>query len=72
MPALSPTMDAGKLLEWKVKVGDEVSEGDALALIETDKSNLDFEIQDNGYIAKLLVQEGGDKINVGQPLLILV
>lgn len=55
MPALSPTMDAGKLLEWKVKVGDEVSEGDALALIETDKSNLDFEIQDNGYIAKLLV-----------------
>lgn len=44
MPALSPTMEWGKLLEWNVNVGDEVSEGDALASIETDKSTLDFEI----------------------------
>lgn len=65
MPALSPTMEAGKLIQWKVKVGDEVSEGDALAEIETDKSNLDFEIQENGFIAKLLIPEGTDKIKIG-------
>lgn len=44
MPALSPTMESGRLIQWNVKVGDEVNEGDSLASIETDKSTLDFEI----------------------------
>lgn len=44
MPALSPTMEEGKILSWNVKEGDEVSEGDALAEIETDKSSLFLEI----------------------------
>lgn len=72
MPALSPTMEQGKVIEWKVKEGDEVQTGDSLALIETDKSSLDFEIQDSGFIAKILVKKGSDSIRVGEPLLILV
>lgn len=44
MPALSPTMEEGKIISWKVKVGDEVHEGDALAVVETDKATLDFEV----------------------------
>ena len=40
MPALSPTMEQGNLVEWKVKVGDSVAPGDVLADIETDKATL--------------------------------
>lgn len=72
MPALSPTMEQGKIVHWKVKEGQEVQEGDALAEVETDKTNLDFEIQDSGFIAKLLVGEGDNIFKVGTPVLILV
>lgn len=44
MPALSPTMEAGKILSWEVSVGDEINEGDSLAQIETDKATIDFEV----------------------------
>ena len=43
MPALSPTMKEGSVLSWNVEVGQEVSEGDILASIETDKATMDFE-----------------------------
>lgn len=43
MPALSPTMTEGKILSWKIKIGDEFSEGDALCDIETDKATVTFE-----------------------------
>jgi len=53
MPALSPTMETGKITKWYVKVGDEVGPGDLLADVETDKSTMGWEIQDDGVIAKL-------------------
>eukprot|EP01128_Nolandella_sp_AFSM9_P003028 TRINITY_DN1349_c0_g2_i1.p1 TRINITY_DN1349_c0_g2~~TRINITY_DN1349_c0_g2_i1.p1 ORF type:complete len:612 (+),score=226.08 TRINITY_DN1349_c0_g2_i1:106-1836(+) len=71
MPALSPTMESGKVLEWFAAVGDSLEVGDRIALIETDKASLDFEVTDEGYIAKLLVQEGDD-VAVGSPIAILV
>ena len=43
MPALSPTMDEGKLAKWHVKEGDTVKSGDILAEIETDKATMEFE-----------------------------
>ena len=43
MPALSPTMTEGKLTKWLKKEGDKISAGDAIAEIETDKSNLEVE-----------------------------
>lgn len=60
MPALSPTMESGVLAEWYVKVGDSISAGDAIAKIETDKAAMDFEAQDDAYIAKLLVDPSLD------------
>jgi len=55
MPALSPTMEEGKLAKWHVKEGDAVKAGDILAEIETDKATMEFEAIDSGRIAKLLV-----------------
>jgi pyruvate dehydrogenase E2 component (dihydrolipoamide acetyltransferase) len=71
MPALSPTMEEGTLAKWLVKEGDEVSSGDILAEIETDKATMEFEAVDEGTIAKILVPEGTDGVKVGQPIAIL-
>ena len=65
MPALSPTMEEGTLAKWLVKEGDEVTSGDILAEIETDKATMEFEAVDEGTIAKILVAEGTDEVKVG-------
>ena len=72
MPALSPTMEAGTISSWKVGEGDTFSAGDSLAEIETDKATIDFEAQDDGVVAKILVDAGSDEINVGVPILVTV
>ena len=68
MPALSPTMEEGKLAKWHVKVGDMVKSGDILAEIETDKATMEFEAVDEGKIARLLVAEGAEGIKVNAPI----
>ncbi len=65
MPALSPTMEEGTLAKWLVKVGDEVSSGDIIAEIETDKATMEFEAIDEGEITELLVAEGTENVAVG-------
>jgi pyruvate dehydrogenase E1 component beta subunit len=65
MPALSPTMEEGKLARWLVKEGDEVRSGDILAEIETDKATMEFEAVDEGTIGKLVVAEGAENVKVG-------
>ena len=72
MPALSPTMEEGKLSKWLVKEGDAVRSGDILAEIETDKATMEFEAVDEGRIAKILVPEGSDGVKVNQPIAVLV
>ena len=59
MPSLSPTMERGNILKWSVKEGDELKPGDVLAEIETDKATMALENQDEGFMAKILVQAGG-------------
>ena len=71
MPALSPTMEEGTLAKWLVKEGDEVSSGDILAEIETDKATMEFEAVDEGKSAKILVAEGTDGVKVGAPIALL-
>jgi pyruvate dehydrogenase E1 component beta subunit len=71
MPALSPTMEEGTLAKWLVKEGDEVSSGDILAEIETDKATMEFEAVDEGTISKILVSEGTDGVKVGTPIALL-
>ncbi|HLY07523.1 MAG TPA: pyruvate dehydrogenase complex E1 component subunit beta [Rhizomicrobium sp.] len=68
MPALSPTMEEGKLAKWLVKEGDDVRSGDVLAEIETDKATMEFEAVDEGRIGKLLVPEGTEGVKVNQPI----
>jgi pyruvate dehydrogenase E2 component (dihydrolipoamide acetyltransferase) len=65
MPALSPTMEVGKLAKWLVKEGDEVHSGDILAEIETDKATMEFEAVDEGTIASIAVPAGTDGVKVG-------
>ncbi|OMJ30983.1 pyruvate dehydrogenase complex dihydrolipoamide acetyltransferase [Sphingomonas sp. Sph1(2015)] len=71
MPALSPTMEEGTLAKWLVKEGDTVKSGDIMAEIETDKATMEFEAVDEGVIAKILVSEGSDNVNVGTVIAIL-
>jgi len=65
MPALSPTMEEGKLAKWLVKEGDEVRSGDILAEIETDKATMEFEAIDEGTVGKIVVPEGSENVKVG-------
>jgi pyruvate dehydrogenase E1 component beta subunit len=65
MPALSPTMEEGKLAKWLVKEGDEVASGDILAEIETDKATMEFEAVDEGTIGKIMIAEGTEGVKVG-------
>jgi pyruvate dehydrogenase E2 component (dihydrolipoamide acetyltransferase) len=72
MPALSPTMEEGKLAKWLVKEGDTVKSGDILAEIETDKATMEFEAVDEGTIGKLLVPEGTEGVKVNAPIATLI
>jgi hypothetical protein len=71
MPALSPTMEKGKLLKWLVSEGQMVSPGDAVAEIETDKATVEVEAVDQGKVAKLLVPEGTEGVKVNTPIALL-
>src|SRR3954464_3238634 len=72
MPALSPTMEEGKLSKWLVKEGDAVKSGDILAEIETDKATMEFEAVDEGRIGKILVAEGTEGVKVNSPIATLL
>jgi pyruvate dehydrogenase E2 component (dihydrolipoamide acetyltransferase) len=72
MPALSPTMEEGKLSRWLVKEGDIVKSGTILAEIETDKATMEFEAVDEGRIGKILVPEGSEGVKVNAPIAVLL
>src|ERR1700743_1067110 len=72
MPALSPTMEEGKLSKWLVKEGDTVKSGDILAEIETDKATMEFEAVDEGRIGKILVPAGTEGVKVNAPIATLL
>lgn len=65
-------METGAIANWLVKEGEHVQAGSVIASIETDKATIDFEMQDEGYIAKILYEEGTKDIPVGTPICILV
>ena len=71
MPALSPTMEEGKLAKWLVKEGDSVSSGDIMAEIETDKATMEFEAVDEGIVGKILVAEGTEGVKVGTVIAVI-
>jgi pyruvate dehydrogenase E2 component (dihydrolipoamide acetyltransferase) len=58
-------MTQGAIGTWQKQPGDKISPGDVLVEIETDKAQMDFECQDEGYFAKILVQSGEKDVAVG-------
>ena len=72
MPALSPTMEEGKLAKWLVKEGQTVKAGDIIAEIETDKATMEVEAVDEGKVGKLLVAEGTEGVKVNTPIAVLL
>ena len=71
MPALSPTMEEGKLAKWLVKEGQTIKPGDIIAEIETDKATMEVEAADEGKVSKLLVAEGTEGVKVNTPIAVL-
>ena len=72
MPALSPTMEEGTLAKWNVKEGDNVSSGDVIAEIETDKATMEVEAIDEGVVAKILIDAGTENVKVNVPIAVLL
>jgi pyruvate dehydrogenase E2 component (dihydrolipoamide acetyltransferase) len=72
MPALSPTMEKGKLAKWLKKEGDPVKSGDVLAEIETDKATMEVEAVDEGTLGKQLVAEGTEDVLVNTPIAVIL
>ena len=70
LPKLSPTMEEGVLVRWVKREGDAVEPGDLIAEVETDKANMDFNLEDEGTLLKLLVTEG-ETVALGAPVAIL-
>jgi len=71
LPCLALTF-TGNIASWKKKEGEQVGAGDEMAEIETDKATMAWESQDDGFIAKILLQEGAKDIPVGTPAMIFV
>ncbi|MES9606743.1 biotin/lipoyl-containing protein, partial [Actinomadura sp. NPDC000929] len=67
MPSLGADMDRGTLTEWLVEPGDRVRRGDTVAVVETDKADIEVECFDDGVVDALLVQPG-TSVPVGAPL----
>jgi pyruvate dehydrogenase E2 component (dihydrolipoamide acetyltransferase) len=72
MPALSPTMEKGKLAKWLKKEGDAVKSGDVLAEIETDKATMEVEAVDEGTVGKLLIAAGTEDVLVNTPIAVIL
>jgi len=67
LPSLGADMDEGRIVEWRVAVGDAVHRGDVMAVVETEKSDIDIEIWHDGVVDELLV-EVGVPLDVGTPI----
>jgi pyruvate dehydrogenase E2 component (dihydrolipoamide acetyltransferase) len=72
MPALSPTMEEGKLAKWLIKEGQQVKAGDIIAEIETDKATMEVEAVDEGKVGQLLVEAGTEGVKVNTPIATLL
>ncbi len=72
MPALSPTMTEGTLAKWLKKEGEDISAGDVLAEIETDKATMEVEAVDEGKLGKILVPAGTENVPVNELIAVLL
>ena len=66
MPALSPTMSKGNISAWLIEEGEKVEAGAVICDVETDKATVGFEVQEEGYLAKILLPAGSNDVGVGE------
>jgi pyruvate dehydrogenase E1 component beta subunit len=71
MPALSPTMEQGKLAKWLKSEGDRIKSGDVIAEIETDKATMEVEAVDEGILSKILIDAGTENVAVNTPIAVI-
>ena len=67
MPALSSTMTEGKIVSWLKGEGEQISKGDAVVVVESDKADMDVESFFDGYLAHIAVEDG-EMATVGAPI----
>ena len=72
MPALSPTMTEGTITTWIKSEGEEVSSGEVLCEIETDKATMDFESLEDGFMGEILIKEGTENVKVNTPIAVFI
>ena len=72
MPALSPTMEEGTIVKWLKKEGDNVSPGDVLCEIETDKATISMDTEEEGILAKIIVPEGSTNVKINKLIALMV
>lgn len=70
MPSLGADMTEGTLVQWNVKPGDSVKRGDIIAVVGTEKADIEVEVYESGTIDKLIAHPG-DKLPVGTPLALI-
>lgn len=63
-------MEAGTIVAWEKQEGDRVEEGEVLAIIETDKSTMEMETPDEGYVAKIFLPAGSKDVPVNKVLIL--
>ena len=66
MPALGADMDAGAVTEWLVHPGDHVSRGDIVAVVATDKADIDVEVFENGVITDMIPMDAVNAAGYGR------
>lgn len=71
LPNLSPTMEAGTIVAWEKQEGDRIEEGEVLAIIETDKSTMEMETPEEGYVAKIFLPAGSKDVPVNKVFVFL-
>ena len=70
MPALSSTMETGKIVEWTKSPGDKVEKGETVLVVESDKADMDVESFNEGYLAAIIV-EAGQEAPVGSAIALI-
>ncbi len=70
MPRLDPGMQSGKIVEWLKKEGDLVRKGEAILVVEGEKTTFEIEAPDSGVLSRILVEVGTD-VQVAQPVAII-
>ncbi len=72
MPALSPTMTEGNIAKWLKAEGDQISSGDVLCEIETDKATMEVEAVDEGILGKIVIAEGTETVAVNTAIAVIL